>query len=248
MPILFDAGTFLVSAGLIASMTGTYAASGRRRATSADAKPTMRADIREGLSWLGANPLLRSLAILLGFMNGTGMMLFSLFTLYAVDEESILGLGPVGFSVLLTTAAVGSILGSLVAERLVARFGRGPNLWLALVAAVVVPLAIGLTSSLAVVALAWVVYGFTGVVWNVITVSLRQTIIPDDLLGRVNSVYRFLGWGSMPIGSLLGGLLAARFGLRAPFLGAAAIMALAILPFARQITSANIERVRSAAA
>ena len=50
---------------------------------------------------------------------------------------------------------------------------------------------------------------FTGVLWNVITVSLRQTIIPDRLLGRVNSVYRFFGWGAIPIGGLIGGVLVA---------------------------------------
>ena len=50
---------------------------------------------------------------------------------------------------------------------------------------------------------------FTGVLWNVITVSLRQTVIPDRLLGRVNSVYRFFGWGVIPIGGLLGGGLVA---------------------------------------
>jgi hypothetical protein len=48
---------------------------------------------------------------------------------------------------------------------------------------------------------------FFGVVWNVITVSLRQTIIPDELLGRVNSVYRFFGWGMIPIGAAVGGVI-----------------------------------------
>ena len=55
------------------------------------------------------------------------------------------------------------------------------------------------------------------VAWNVVTVSLRQAVVPDVLLGRVNSAYRLVGWGTMPIGALLGGLLADVFGLRAPF-------------------------------
>ena len=50
---------------------------------------------------------------------------------------------------------------------------------------------------------------FIAVLWNVITVSLRQAVIPDRLLGRVNSVYRFFGWGAIPIGALLGGVLVA---------------------------------------
>ncbi len=71
--------------------------------------------------------------------------------------------------------------------------------------------------------------GIFSVVWNIITVSLRQQIIPDHLLGRVNSVYRFLGWGSMPLGALAGGWLANAFGLRAPWLIGGAVVAVALV-------------------
>ena len=66
-------------------------------------------------------------------------------------------------------------------------------------------LVIGLTSRWWIVWLMFMVGTLLALLWNVITVSLRQTIIPDELLGRVNSVYRFFGWGMMPLGSLLGG-------------------------------------------
>jgi MFS family permease len=82
----------------------------------------------------------------------------------------------------------------------------------------------------------------------VVTVSLRQSIIPDELLGRVNSVYRFLGWGAMPVGSLLGGLIASGIGLRATFLAAAALMACMLLVGVRTITSAEIAGARNRAA
>jgi len=81
--------------------------------------------------------------------------------------------------------------------------------------------------------------GLTSVLWNVITVSLRQSIIPDPLLGRVNSVYRFLGWGTMPIGAAVGGALAKGFGLRAPFYvsaGVLAVMGVAALPVVNRRT------------
>jgi hypothetical protein len=61
---------------------------------------------------------------------------------------------------------------------------------------------------LSIVAVCFAAYGFTALLWNVVTVSLRQVMIPDEILGRVNSVYRFLGWGAMPIGTILGGVLA----------------------------------------
>ena len=60
-------------------------------------------------------------------------------------------------------------------------------------------------------------FGFHAIVWNVVTISLRQQIIPERLLGRVNSVYRLLGLGGMSAGALLGGVLARGFGLTAPF-------------------------------
>ena len=91
--------------------------------------------------------------------------------------------------------------------------------------------------------------------WNVITVSLRQAIIPDHLLGRVNSVYRFLGWGMMPIGSFVGGLVVALGDQRRqPGDGPAAALRrsplvgnLLLLAFgSRRLTTAKIEAARAA--
>jgi hypothetical protein len=94
---------------------------------------------------------------------------------------------------------------------------------------------------------------FFAVMWNVITVSLRQTIIPDELLGRVNSVYRFFGWGAIPIGAAIGGavvtiteLFASReTALRMPWLftaGAYAVIFVYALP---RLTTARIESARA---
>jgi MFS family permease len=84
------------------------------------------------------------------------------------------------------------------------------------------------------------------VVWNVITVSLRQRIIPDQLLGRVNSAYRLLAWGTQPLGALLGGILAEALGLPAVFLIGGAL-ALTLL-FARLvIDEAAIQQAEDAA-
>lgn len=290
LPILLDAGTFLLSAGLIAAMTGSYRsgharidrnidlgarsgadataaldgatvadelvanpttgpspAAGPRHAPAGPPQRPLRADIREGFAWLWQHRLLRTLAILLAAMNGTTMMGMSIFTLYAYGDGSILELAPIGYGLLLMSAAGGSLLGGLAAERLVPRVGRGPALWLTLLIAVAAPLSIGLTSRVWVVVVAQVVVGFGFVVWNVVTVSLRQAIIPDDLLGRVNSVYRFLGWGAMPIGSLVGGFVATGIGLRATFLAAAGLMACMLLVGVGTISSAAIDDARDRA-
>jgi len=100
------------------------------------------------------------------------------------------------------------------------------------------------------------VSALTGTLWNVITVSLRQSLIPDRILGRVNSVYRFVGWGMMPIGSLLGGIVVAvtepllgREGaLRAPFIVAAVITGLLFIYAAPRLNSARIDEAKKKAA
>ena len=242
LPILLDAGTYAISAALILAIPGTYAA---QRATQPGVRRRMRSEIAEGLRWLWSHRLLRALGLMLGVLNGMASAGFAIFALFALE---ILGVSEFGFGVLLTMTAAGSVLASLVAERVVDRFGRAA----ALIASVVIfgatSLGIGLTSSAIVVGALSAMAGFGTVIWNIITVSLRQTIIPDELLGRVNSVYRFLGWGSMPLGALLGGGLATVFGLRAPFLVGGAVMLVALVPLLRVVNRRTIEEARAAAA
>ena len=261
LPILLDAGTFLVSAGLLALITRSAGRAAVRPGPAgptdalpgadpaaesgpAPARPPIRTEIREGLEWLRGHVLLRSLAILLGLMNGGFLLFGSVLALFALE---VLGVDEVEFGLLLTAVAVGSVTASLVAARVVARLGRSRTLWGTLVASVVLPLVQGLTSNAWVFAAAAVVFGATAVLWNVITVSLRQRVIPDHLLGRVNAVYRFLGWGAMPVGAFLGGVLANAFGLRAPFLAASTIMVLGIAVLGRHITATSLAGVEQEA-
>ncbi len=79
------------------------------------------------------------------------------------------------------------------------------------------------TTNIFVIGSSFVLSGFFVVVWNVITVSLRQRIVPDQLLGRLNSAYRLLAWGTQPIGALAGGLIGQFIGLQAVFVMAAVL-------------------------
>jgi predicted MFS family arabinose efflux permease len=81
---------------------------------------------------------------------------------------------------------------------------------------------------------------FGTTVWNTVTISLRQRIVPPHLLGRVNSVYRWLVWGSISVGSALGGVVAREFGLRAPFFFGAAFGGLALVTLFFSITARDI--------
>jgi MFS family permease len=104
-----------------------------------------------------------------------------------------------------------------------------------------------LTTRPVLVGAAFAVSGVSMVLWNVVTVSLRQRITPDRLLGRMNAAYRLVGWGTMPIGSLLGGVLAAWLGLRPTFLVATAIVLVTLVGF-RFVTKEAVARAEAAEA
>ncbi|HVR76755.1 MAG TPA: hypothetical protein VMS99_00020 [Acidimicrobiia bacterium] len=96
---------------------------------------------------------------------------------------------------------------------------------------------------------------FFVVLWNIITVSLRQSLIPDRMLGRANSVYRFLGWGMIPVGAFLGGVkvagaelvLGREWALRAPFIFAALVQAALFSYALPRLSSAKIDAAKARA-
>jgi len=170
------------------------------------------------------------LAMMTGVSNMTHSATWAIFVLYALE---ILELSEEGFGVLIAVSAVGGLLGGLVGPRLARLFGDGRSFYIITISAAIAEGVIGLTSNAIVVAIAMAFFGLGAMWWNVIAVSLRQSIVPDRLMGRVNSVYRLLAWGTMPLGALVGGLLAELFGLRAPYFFSAAgllLLAIAILP------------------
>ena len=80
---------------------------------------------------------------------------------------------------------------------------------------------------------------WTDATWNVITVSLRQRLTPDRLLGRLNSAYRLLAWGTMPLGAAVGGALGETFGVRSVFV-VGTVLAVALLTLSGQLTPSRL--------
>lgn len=201
---------------------------GSFRPVAVGPKADVVTDIREGLRYLLGHRLLRTLAVMVGVMNLASSAAFAILVLYAVAPGPM-GLDAVGFGILSTAMAVGSLGGSLLVERAERRLGRARLLLVAVVASAVTISVPGLTANPWVVGAAFAAAGVAVVMWNVVTVSLRQRIVPDRLLGRVNASYRLLAWGSQPIGALLGGLAAEVLGLQAVFLLAGAVTATLVL-------------------
>lgn len=256
IPIFVDAGTFLAAAALIAAIPGVFRAASAPATVGLDtaggARPSWIVELKEGVRWLWGHSLLRPMAIILGLMNLAGMISGATFVLWA---QEVLRTSPVTFAVVGMGAAVGGVLGGWLTERIAARLGSGTCLAITLASGVVTTGLMGLVTWWP---LAFVLLGvevFFGTLWNVITVSLRQRIIPDHLLGRVNSVYRFFAWGMLPIGAAIGGavvLIADRFttrgwALRSTWFVAAAVL-LGLFLFGRiKLTTAKIEAARAAA-
>jgi len=182
-----------------------------------DRRTTMRADVAEGLRFLWRHRLLRTLAVMVGIFNFASNAVWGILVLYAVGPSSAIGLSEPAFGLLLATVAAGSLLGFLVAERVEQRFGRARSLMLTILGSALLVGAPALTVNPFLIGAAFFVGGTTNAIWNVITVSLRQRVTPDRLLGRLNSGYRLVAWGTRPLGAVAGGLLAQAFGLRAVF-------------------------------
>jgi MFS family permease len=182
-----------------------------------DRPTTMRADIAEGLRFLWRSSLLRTLAVMVGIFNFASNAVWGILVLYAVGPSSAIGLSEPAFGLLLATVAAGSLLGFLVAERVEQRLGRARSLMLTILGSALLVGGPALTANPFFIGAAFFVGGTTNAIWNVITVTLRQQVTPDRLLGRLNSAYRLVAWGTRPLGAVAGGVLAQAFGLHAVF-------------------------------
>jgi MFS family permease len=217
LPFGLDAVSFAGSAALLARLPRTRESRQETRT---------RAQIAEGLRWLVRHRLLRVVAVLLGVYNFANQMGQAVLVLLATET---LHVSSAGYGLLLAASAVGSVIGGLVNPVLTRRLGLLASLIIGGAIDAVVFVGVGLAPDAIVAAVLLAGQGFSVTMWNIVTVTLRQRVVPSALLGRVNSVYRMLGWGLMPAGALAGGFVAHAAGLRAPYIVAGIICALALL-------------------
>jgi len=171
-------------------------------------RTTIRTDIAEGLRFLWRHRLLRTFALMVGATNFAGNAVMAILVLYAVGEGSAMQLSGQAFGLLLSTIAAGSLVGSLVAEWFERTLGRALTLGLSFATRVVFLGVPALTTNPYIIGAAFFLGGAGTIAANVVMVSLRQRITPDRLLGRINSGYRLIAWGTIPLGAVTGGLLA----------------------------------------
>jgi MFS family permease len=178
------------------------------------ARSSLRTEMSEGIRWLLGHPPMRTLALTVFTFNVTYGAAWSVLVLYANER---LGMGPVGFGLLTTAAAIGGIVGMLSYGRLERRFSLGDIMRAGLLIETATHLSLAVTTSAAVALATMVVFGVHEFVWGTTSEVIRQRAVPDAFLGRVTGVYRVAVVGGLVIGTPLGGLLASAYGITAPF-------------------------------
>jgi MFS family permease len=245
-PFAVDAVSFAVSALLLATLPGRFRAAGPAPgpAGPSGSRPTLRADIAEGVRWLLGHRVLRTICWLLAIENIVEMAGFAMLVLLAQD---VLGLDARGYGLLVACLAVGGVLGGAVAARLHRRLGDQGSVVGSVLLMAAAWAVLAATARPVVAGTGVALYGLAAVWWNVVTISFRQAVVPERLQGRVNSAYRLVSWGTLSIGAAAGGAAVARFGLRALYGAAAAIvLGLAVLAW-RLLDPGSFAAAREAA-
>jgi predicted MFS family arabinose efflux permease len=212
MAIAVDSVSFVLSALFIG---GIRTEESRTTPHAAQAVASMRRSIADGLRYVLRHPLLSRVGTSTAVFNFFSAVGMAVFLLYAVRE---LGIDPAAVGVVFSLGSIGFVVGAALTRRITERLGVGRALAVAgLVqggAFVLVPLAPRSTPLPYFVA-AFALETCASPVYNITQLSLRQAITPTHMQGRMNATMRFVVWGTLPLGSLVGGLLGHAIGLRA---------------------------------
>jgi MFS family permease len=223
VPFALDAVSFVLSALLLRSLRLP------ERAAEQPADADIRADLARGWRYVRHHPMLRSLMCIGMAMNVAAAAVEATMVVFALR---VLHVGGGGFGLLLAGAAIGGLVASLVAHRVVAALGQRTSIVVALATAGVAATLGAATSNALVAGIAIAMIFAPTAVAHVVTYSVRQAATPDELRGRVAAIFRTFMWSCWPFGALLGGVLAAHVSLRTPLFlyGATSIVLAAVAP------------------
>jgi predicted MFS family arabinose efflux permease len=206
--IVVDAVSFLVSAVFVGLI--------RKREPKPERGPDahLGREIKEGLGFVLGNRLLRSIAMCTGSANLFSSIGFAMLLVLLADELKI---SPGMIGLLMSVGSIGGLVGAFTAMRIAKWLGQGPTIWISV--AVTAPFGLLIPNvqagwTLWLGAFGFGVVMFGGVVYNIAQVSFRQGLTPERLLGRMNATMRFLVWGTMPLGGLIGGVAGQHLGVR----------------------------------
>ena len=214
LPFFFSTTGFILAGLLILLFPFERAINVRKEGDAGQAKLGLKGDIKFALNYLYQDKQIFSIVVittLLGFFYSLSNAIAPLFILKELNVS------PALFGVVLAIQGIGALAGSIAAPMVSKYLGRGKALAINVFFASLLVIFIGLSPNAYFFVAVSVLVGFTISVWNILLMSLYQSLIPPELYGRIHGARRTIVWGLMPIGALLGGVIA-RGGLRLPFL------------------------------
>jgi len=208
-------------------------------------RSSLRADIAEGVRFLWHHRILRTLALMVAVMSACWSAFFSLLVLYAVAPGP-LGMNEFGYSLLLTALAAGSLAGAALVAPIQRMLGQRWLLGIDIAGTIAMLAVPAMTANIWLVSAAIFWGGFGGATWSVAVATIRQNLIPDELLGRVYAAYRLIGWGTLSLGAFTAGIAAEWVGIPAVFMGGALLCLTLILPMTRVLTKEHLQEAGAA--
>lgn len=217
VPFLAAAAVAVVSITTLVALPGQH-----RPAPERSGHASLLRRVTVGMSYVWSHPVLRPLVVAVGVFSFVGAAGNGVFVVLAAERFGITG---VGFGVLISVDALASVISTFFVTRIVRRRGHSWSMRLAIVCFVAGSLTFGIATTAWAAFCGAVLVGISDPTWNVISATVRQRLVADAVFGRMMTAYLFIAWGMRPVGALLGGVVAQRWGPEWVSIGAAVVVA-----------------------
>ena len=232
LPFLVGGVIFLVAAVVLSALPGHYRP--QRSDDEVDGDTGLAglwSELTVGLRYVWGHPVLRPLAITVAAFAFAGEAGFAVLVLLVTER---LGLAPGWFGILMTVDALASLIMSFFVARLVLRIGHAGSMQVAVVAYVVSALVLGTATIVPLILVAMTISGVADPTWNVVSATIRQRLVPDEVFGRMMTAYLVIAWSLQPAGAIVGGFVAEAWGPQWVYIGSGAIVG-SLLVFGRPL-------------
>jgi MFS family permease len=228
VPFIANAAGLLVAVLLVLMIPKSFSSSAQAEQTSSEDEKNFWKELKFGVRYLLDSHPLRNLLIQTTVVAFAYALSQATIVLYLLEVQQV----PVAaFGFVMTSFGIGALVGSLFAPKLASKFGLGLVLATVNLASGLLMAALFLAPTIWVAVPIFVLVGLTSGTWNVLLMSLYHRLIPNQLFGRIHGARRTMVWGMMPIGSLVGGVIAS-VDLRLPYLiGGIIATAMALIYF-----------------
>ena len=232
LPFILGAALFVLTIGLLATLEGTF------RAESVNDDGALRQRLTRGLSYVWTHPVLRPLALVVGVFSFMGSATNAIFVILVTDR---LGLSNLQFGLLLSLESLAAVAASFAVARLITRTSHGFSMRFSVTLFTGAAIILSATTFIPLILLAMVAKGVSQPTWNVVSVTVRQRLVPDEIFGRMMTAYLVIAWGMQPVGATIGGVITESFGPEWVFAMSAAVVGPLLLvgrPMFRRVNEA----------